>query len=376
MEVKVNRSVFLKIIAKLQSVTEKKSNMPILSTILLKAIDNSLIIAATDLEIGIKIEVTTDILQEGSITISGKKLLEILKESKKPEIHIKERENSRVLITNGTAHFHLACLSPDEFPLIIEPENVSMAEIDGDTLSEMIDKTIYSISKEEDGNKSGGIFIEKIMDNNGSAHLRFVATDGNRLSMVDKENPTIDLLELGRGVVIPRKGMLELYKIASEGGRIRFGFKKNNCIVKKNKLFLLIRLLETKFPDYSSILPKEDKLSIVIKKNELLDAMKKMLILSSDNYSAVKITLADNQIQLVSTNPELGEAQEILHTDYRGDNLEIVFNPRFFIDILQKMESEDIKLEFIDKQKPCILTGEADDGFFGLIMPMSYNDGR
>jgi len=102
----------------------------------------------------------------------------------------------------------------------------------------------------------------------------------------------------------------------------------------------------------------------------LLEAMRKMVILSNERYRAVRITLEDNTMELVSTNPDLGEAQENIAVEYQGERLEAGFNPRYFIDALQSMESETVMLGFVDNSKPCMLTGEADEGFLGLIMPM------
>ena len=101
-----------------------------------------------------------------------------------------------------------------------------------------------------------------------------------------------------------------------------------------------------------------------------MEAMRKMLILSNERYRAVKIALENNTMELVSTNPDLGEAQENLDVEYRGERLEAGFNPRYFIDTLQCMESEVVTLGFINNSKPCVIRGEADEGFLGLIMPM------
>ena len=102
----------------------------------------------------------------------------------------------------------------------------------------------------------------------------------------------------------------------------------------------------------------------------LLEAMRKMLILSNERYRAVKITLENNVMDLVSTNPDLGEAQENIEIKYNGERVEAGFNPKYFIDTLQAMQSETIHLDFTDSSKPFVLTGEADEGFVGLIMPM------
>jgi len=197
-----------------------------------------------------------------------------------------------------------------------------------------------------------------------------VATDGHRLSMIDKDLTKVDSLGLGSGVMIPKKGMSELNKLSSEGGTIQIGFKQKNCVAKKDNALIVMRLLESKFPDYHAVIPKEEKYSIKVNRISLMEAMRKMLILSNERYKAVKITLENDTMEMVSTNPDLGEAQENMQVEYRGERLEAGFNPRYFIDVLQSMESEFVLLGFIDESKPCILKGDADKGFLGLIMPM------
>jgi DNA polymerase-3 subunit beta len=188
--------------------------------------------------------------------------------------------------------------------------------------------------------------------------------------MIDKGIPDIDSLDLGVSAMIPKKGMSELNKLASEGGAIHLGFKQKSCVAKRENALLVMRLLEAKFPDYDAVIPKQEKYAIGMNRIVLLEAMRKMLILSNERYRAVKIALEDNTMDLVSTNPDLGEGQENIEIEYQGERLEAGFNPRYFIDVLQSMESETVVLGFVDNSKPCMLTGEADKGFLGLIMPM------
>jgi DNA polymerase-3 subunit beta len=369
MEFKMDRDRLFRSISRVQSIIERRSNMPILSTVLLTGTGPNLQISATDLELGFKQVVPAEIVEDGSITISGRKLFEILKESRSPHVWVKEKENNWVSISDDVAHFDLACLPADEYPAFVEPEGVTMVEIDGQMLSEMINKTIYSVTIEEAGFKLSGVFTQKV-DYEGNSFLRMVATDGHRLSMMDKPLKNMELLDLGKGIMIPKKGLSELNKLASEGGAVHVGYKEKYCVAKRENILLVIRLLEANFPDYRSVIPQRERFSIKANRISLLEAMRKMVILSNERYRAVKISLENDVMELVSTNPELGEARESMPMQYRGERLEAGFNPRYFIDILQSMDSEEVSLGFVDNSKPCILKGEADEGFLGLIMPM------
>jgi len=369
MEIKIARGDLLKSVSRVQSIIERKSSMPVLSTILFEASGPSVRLSATDLELGFQESLTANIIEEGSITISGRKLFEILKESTADTFTIKGRENNWVRLSDGVARFDLACIGADEFPAFIEPEGVAMIQIDGDTLADMIDKTIYAITIEEAGFKLSGVFTEKV-SHHGKNFLRMVATDGHRLSMMDKPVSNIESLDLPKGVMIPKKGMSELNRLASEGGVVEIGFKQKDCVAKKESAVLVMRLLEAKFPDYQAVIPKETAFSITVKRSSLHEAMRKMLILSNERYRAVKITIENNVLDLVSANPDLGEAQEKIGISYSGERIEAGFNPRYFIDVVQAMQSDTIHMEFVDNSKPCVIKGDEDEGFVGLIMPM------
>jgi DNA polymerase-3 subunit beta len=369
MELSIDRNDLLRGLARVQSIIERRTNMPILSTVLLKTSGTTIDLSATDLEIGYQQRLPADVSKEGSLAISGRKLFEILKESKGDTFLLKEKDNHWVSMSDGVATFDLACMPSDEFPVLVEPEGVSTIELDGALVTEMISKTIYAVTLEEVGFKLSGVLTQKI-DQDGETLLRMVATDGHRLSLIDKQVKGVELLEVGQGVMIPKKAMTELSKFSGDGGMIRLGFRHNNCVAKKENSMLIIRLLESKFPDYSNVIPKQVEFEITVNRFTLLDAMKKMLILSDERSRAVRIGLENNGMELVSTNPDLGEARETVRVKYDGQRLEVGFNARYFVDILQSMESEEVELGFVDNSKPCVLRGNVDQGFLGLIMPM------
>ena len=369
MEIKVDRNELIKCVSRVQSIIERKNNMPILSCILLTSSGSELTLSATDLELGFQQNIPVEVINEGSLTVSGRKLFEILKESRSPIFHIQEKEGNRVYLSDNAARFELACLPVEDFPAFVEPEGVSMVEMDGKTITEMINKTIYAVTKENVGFKLSGVLVQKNGENEKS-FLRMVATDGHRLSMIDRSVDGIDSLEVGDGILIPKKGMSEWNKIASEGGSVRFGFRDRNCVIKKQNVLLVIRLLDAKFPDYKSVIPDRPKHIVDIDRLSLIKAMRNMMILSNERYKAVKMILEDNTMEVSSTNPDIGEGLERLSIEYTGMRLEAGFNPQYFLETLQAMESETIQIGFIDNSMPCILTGEADDGFLGLLMPM------
>jgi DNA polymerase-3 subunit beta len=372
MELKIDRDILLKAVSRVQGILEKRSHMPILSTLLLTIKGDELEMSATDLEISFQNSYPAEVLSPGSITISGKRLLDITRETNSKKIYISEKENNWVYISDNNAHYNLSCLPADEFPTLTEPEDTVMIEIDGKILTEMINKTIYSITMEEAGFKLSGVFMERI-DKGGEGFLRMVATDGHRLSLIDKKVPDIQKIEMEHGVMIPKKGLLELSKLSLENGAILFGLKQNNLVARQEKVLIIIRLLDAKFPDYKNVIPAREEgkeNTITVSRRALLDAMRRMMIIRGDQYQGVRMSIGGDYLEVVSVNPDLGNAEEKIEIKYEGEPMEMGFNPKYFIDALQPMESEVLQLIIKDQTSPCLIMGDQDDGFLGLIMPM------
>ena len=376
MEFKIDRDPFLKSISKAYSITDKGSNMPILSTVLISTKGDSIDIFATDLEISSQENIPAEVLSEGSTAIPCKKLLEIIRESSGNKFYIKEEENQRIFISDGNTEFKLASLPAEEFIITSEPENLKFSTIEASELRDMIKKTIYNLSTVEDmGYKFSGIFVQK-KEKGQDVFLRFVSTDGSRLSLIDKKVQGIEEMELGEGIFVPKKGMIEINKIAQEGGPVSIGLGNKDFIVKKENRTLIIRLLDVKFPNYEGAIPKDEdiKFSIKIQKDRFIDALRRMLIFTTDAYKSVILLIKNDKIELMSSNIEVGEARESIDIEYEKGQLEedmkIAFNPRFFIDAVQPMESDFITLSFIDKDKACIIRGNEDPFYLSIIMPM------
>ena len=371
MEFQIEKEILLTNLTRIRPVLDKKSNMPILSSVFIDTKESFININATDLEIGIQCKVPANIIESGIIAVPGKELHEIVKECKETNINIKSNEN-RVVISYGNTKFELLCFDHKEFPDFVFPENINQIFIDGDIFHEMVTKTVYAAMPNEDDSLTG-IFMEPILIDD-KYFLRMVSTDGNRLSLIDKHVDGVEnIFYEGKGLMMPKKGMVELARLVSDGGLLSFGIEKDqnkNVVAKKDKVILTMRLLESYFPDYKNVIPTSFNQAIIIERNKLLDAIKKMSIVTSKFFKVVKFVFENNRLKLLSTNPDIGDGEENIQINYDGERLEIGFNPKFIIDVLQNMESENIEISFTDNMKPCLIKGDVDKGFIGLIMPV------
>ena len=234
----------------------------------------------------------------------------------------------------------------------------------------MIEKTvIVSGASDDDRAHIIGIFAERIVEENEKI-FRLVSTDGSRLSKADYLFDKNFDLPSGSNVLIPKKGLVEVAKFLDSEGSVKIGFKDNNFIVKKEEETLIIRLLEGDFPEYGDIIVKTDGHDIHLDRHLFVMMLKRMSILSSDEYKGVIFHFSEDKLMINSTNPDIGESKEDMDISYKGDKVEVMYNPKFFLDTLGVIDDDNIVLNIVDEQKPCKLEGENDKTYLSVIMPM------
>lgn len=364
MKFTVKKSSFLKILQRLQGIVEKRSSMPILSNVLLDVKADKINATATDLEIFIKDSTEADITKEGSITINSRKFFEIIKELPEESISI-EKEDELLKVKSGRAKFEIPGISASEYPAFPRTAEENLTELDGKNLKRMIDHTLFATSTDETRYNINGIYIEKEADN-----IKMVATDGHRLALMQSEGINIEGLE--KGVILPRKGVIEIKKLLEDGDEtVSVGFGETSVTVKKGETLMNVRLIEGEFPDYNQVIPENTDKILKVDKNSFLSALKRVSILSADKIKGVKFSLRSGTLVLSSSTPENGEAVEEIDVDYDGLDIEIAFNARYFIEVLEALSGIDkVKVELKEQLNPGVLKSAEEDDFLYVIMPM------
>jgi len=364
----IEKEVFLKGLARVQGIVEKRNTIPVLSNVLLEGADGELCLTATDLEVGMQSFYPANIRKPGKITVSAKKLYEIIKELPDNEVSFNAKDNCWIEVECGKAHFNIVGLSADEFPNFPAPDKANFVSLESDLCKEMIEKTFFAMSQDESKYNLNGIFCQ-IQEDTGQ--LRLVATDGHRLSLIDKAIETSESAELNRGVIMPRKGILELKKLADEGdGNLQLGFMDNNAVVSKNQTVIIMRLVDGEFPDYGRVIPQNNEQQAVIAVDPFLHALRRMIIVSSEKSRGVKMNIKTNLLEVSSSNPELGDAREEMEIEYQGPELSVGFNARYLLDILQVQDQDRINLILKDNLSPGLIKPVDEDGYLAVIMPM------
>ena len=367
MEFNIERDEFSKGLYRVQSIVEKKVTMPILSNVLIETQGAGISITATDLEVGIKGFHSAEILKEGKATLSAKKLYEVIKELPENKVSLRMKENQWAEISCGRSVFKIMGLSADNFPSLptFEEENFSSMEVK--ILKEMIEITIFAASSDENRHNLTGVFFTK--QDGEVPSLRMVATDGYRLSIIDRPLQS-EISGLEKGILLPKKGLAELSKLLEEGGEVWLKLKNNNFIAKKEKSILIMRLLDAEFPDYRQVLPQKTIKHIKMKRNQILESLKRVSILSSEKTKGVKFHFSKDVLELSSYNPELGEAKEELSIDYKGEDVTIGFNSRFVLEVIGILDSEEVILELEDGSSPAVIRPANDEKHTCVVMPM------
>jgi len=366
MEIKAKRGDLLATLYWTQSIVERRNTMPILANVLIEAQKGDIRVTATDLEVGVRGQVEGEVAKEGTITVSAKKLYEIVREVPNEQIQLKRLENDWVEIRSGKSVFKIVGLDAKEFPQFPKFDSKGLSSMPASTIRQMIERTIFSVSTDETRYSLNGVYIEQ----NEGGKVRMVATDGHRLAFEEKE---IGSLGLTKGVILPRKGLSELKKLLESGedGVVSLGFKENMGLVTKDKVELFMRLIDGDFPDYTKVIPKGNPNIAKLDHDELLQALRRVSILSSERYKGVKMEFSDGKVSISANNPDLGEAVEDIEAEYNGKAISIGFNARYMIDVLGVLTGDgEIDIELKDELSPSVIRKNGVDDYLYVLMPM------
>lgn len=368
MEIKIARSELVKGLGLVQSIVERKSTMPILANVLIEASKKSLALTATDLEVGINATYTADVLSEGKVTVHARSIYDIVRELPEDTVHIKVTEGHWVEIRCGKSSFRIVGLAPEEFPSLPTRGAGETKRTEAKIVREMIEKCAFAMSSDETRYNLNGVYTDFSGGENGNTIL-MVATDGHRLSIVKRD--TGSKWEFPKGGIIPRKGITELKRLVDNGeAPVDLWMDQKHVIAYRENMTLVVRLIDGQFPPYEQVVPKKAKRIVAVSRNDLIHALKRVSVLSSDRARGVKFSISPNNFDIMASNPDLGDAKEELAATYKGESFEIGFNARYFIDAFSAVEDEQAVLQLGDDTAPCVLQSEFDRGFTHVIMPM------
>lgn len=366
MKFTIDKGNFLKVLQRIQGIVEKRNTMPILANVLIEASGGKINITATDLEVFIKDSSAAKISEEGSITVNARKIFEIVKELPDNTIDVSTGKDDKFTVKAGKAKFNIMGLPSKEFPVFPSIDETKLETVENQNLKEMIDKTSFAVSTDETRYNINGFLLEK-----EDSSIRMVATDGHRLAFIEKKD--LKGLPAGQkeGVLLPRKGVMEMRKLLEEKeGGFFLGITQKSAVMKKDDTLISVRLLEGEFPDYKKVIPKDNDKEVIADKSNLLSSLKRVSILSSDKIKGVKFSFSNSNLTVSSSSPDIGEATEEIDIEYGGGDIEIAFNARYFIDMLESTEEEKVRIVLKDSLSPGVIRPLGTEDYTYIIMPM------
>ena len=360
----------LDVLSKIQGLTGRKTSLAITENVLIQTANDEISLTATDLETGFEGTYPATVESEGIVAINARKLYDIVKMFPADQIHIAELENRWIAITSDTVEYNLVAMNPDDFPDIPQADGVEFFEMEAGALKAMIEKSIaIGVAGDEKRAHMIGVHFEKIVEDNTNC-VRMVSTDIKRLAKVDYLCDSEKKPAAADPVIIPKKGLAEVNKFLSHDGTVEVGIQSNHFIIRKDNETVIINLLDGEFPAYKDLLNIRTEYDVRFPRDPLLMMLKRMTIMTSDEYKAVIFNYENNALQVRAVNPNIGESKETITIEYDREPLEIAFNPRYFIEALNFIESDHVLLNVIDGEHPCIVRGENMETYLNIVMPM------
>ncbi|CAN5383599.1 DNA polymerase III subunit beta [soil metagenome] len=382
MLIEVEKKDLLSLLGKTQNIVEKRNTMPVLINVLLEAKDGLLKVFATDLEVSLTDQVPTLKEKPGKVAVSAKSLFEIVKELDDGPVTLTKRDNNWLEIKQRKSVFNLVGIAAEEYPVFPSYATKDFMTINAGVFADMIEKTIYSVSNDETRYYLNGVFFERI-NKDAVSTFRMVATDGFRLSIVDRE---MKLAEAQResafpatGVIIPRKGLFEIRKMLEMiDGEFDLAVEGSQLVVRRGSTVLMVRLIEGKFPSYQQFIPQSVPNRVQVPRDILLSCLKRVSLLSNQKYKGITLALtggpaggsAGGRMEITSNNPELGDAKEEIEVEYKGGDIKIGFNARYMLDVLNSFEDEGVDLHLNDQLSPGLMRPQHDQAYTCVVMPM------
>ena len=368
MEIRAKREDLLRGLHLVQGVVERRSPQPILAHVLIEPEDGGIALSATDMEMGLKAHVDSTVKKPTALTVNARKLYEISREVSAEEIVIKSASEGWVEVLGGRSKFKVVSLDPKEFPELPfqQPAKGATLRIATGTLREMIDRTLFAVSTDETRFNLSGVYVEAA----GEDIVRMVATDGHRLALIERSIPGA---KIPRGVIMPRKGLVEVRKLLDETEVAEVGLTVGDREVRMDvdSGSFFMRLVEGEFPDYGQVVPKQSRFKAIVERDALLAAMRRTSLLASERSHGVRLSLSAGQLALSASNPDQGEASEDLEVSYQGDELGIGFNARYLIEVLGvHAQGDTIEIGLTDEVGPGVIKGTQDPGYTYVLMPM------
>lgn len=366
MKLTISKEQMIQGLQAVQNIVSTRTTLPVLSNVLLRAEGNRLELTATDLDVSISSGVEASVERPGAVTLPARKLFGIVRELPTPQIELEVDDKHQARLIAGSSYYKMNGLAAEEFPpfpKFAENRKISLPQ---DKFKALLRKTSFAISTDESRFVLNGIFFS-LKEHN----ITLVATDGRRLALAEEE---VDMPPSSHGeCIVPSKAINELNRLLGTQHEVELKFTDNQVAFtlqgeKGYSTLIISKLIEGNYPNYRQVIPGEAKERITLAREELLQALRRAELMTSEKSNSVKMSFTKNKLEITANTPEVGEARETIAVNYKGADLAIAFNPLYLMDPLKALDADEVYLELIDELSPGIL--KVNSPFLYVIMPM------
>ena len=366
MEITVQRADLARELQLVQGIVERKNSIPILSNVLLEASGNDLHISATDLDVSLRAGCTATVAKNGAVTLGAKKLYEIVRALPEGEVHLKLLPDEHTQIVSRSASFKVAGLPQEDFPSLPEAKTTETISLPGEVLLDLVRKTSFAITGEDARYYLAGALL--VLNKDG---ITMVATDGHRLAYAHR-SVALSNVKGSQRVLVPRKAINELSRLVEGGADAGYAQVENHLVFNVGHRTLACKTIEGQFPAYEKVIDAGGDKKLLLARDAFSMALRRVSLLSSERSRAVRIALGTDEVALLASSPELGEAREVLEAEHKGEPLEIGFNAQYLLEFLAAADSEQVVLQLSDQESSGLLRphGESETDYRYIVMPM------
>ncbi|MBY0528771.1 MAG: DNA polymerase III subunit beta [Rhabdochlamydiaceae bacterium] len=362
MKVIIPRVDLVTLIGKIQNIVASKPTVPILANILLEAIDDQLILSATDLSISVRAHTEAKVLEEGGITLPARKLFQLIRELTVPQVEIHSTSPETASINAGSSHFKIQGIHRNEFPAFPDLAQGICFSMHTNALKEMLTRTSFAAARDDTRQVLNGVYLQ-----NANQLATFMGTDGKRLAKI---HTSVDLPQEQSGsYIIPLKTVEEMVRVLDSKEEIaKITLMADKISLEVGPVTLISKLVSGQYPDVNRVIPETKSNPLSLHREELISLLKQVTLFTSDNNSSVRFTFETGQLHISAMSGDIGEGRVNMPVNYTGENLNIAFNPVYFLGILNHSKDETVNFNISDSYSPCLVTDSSTAQF--VIMPM------
>ncbi len=363
MKIIIPRLELVALIGKIQNIVPSKPAIPILANVLLEAVDDSLIISATDLMVSVRVYAEAKVIEEGSITLPARRFFQLIRELTVPQIEIHTISPEVAMVNAGSSHFKIHGMHKNEFPTLPDLSEGVQFSIPSAALKELLSRSVFAAAREDSRQVLNGVLLQ-----NTAQVATFIGTDGKRLAKI---HANVDLPpDFTGSYIVPLKAVEEIIRLLDkEEEPAKITLMPDKIAIELKSTTLISKLLSGQFPDVSRVIPAPKEQSVSLHREELMSLLRQVSLFTPESSSPVRFSFTTGELHLSATSGEIGEGKVNMPINYAGEKLDIAFNPVYFLDILRHSKDETVKFNVPDSSyNPGLITDSTTAQF--VLMPM------